>query len=113
RPSTGFALPDGRQRDRDRTLAAIQYHYDVGNDFYRLFLDQRMIYSCAYYQAADQDLDSAQEAKLEHIARKLRLRPGHRLLDIGCGWGGLLTHLAERFGITGVGVTISAEQHRL
>lgn len=97
------------QRDRE----AIQYHYDVGNDFYKLFLDDRMIYSCGYFPEGIETLDRAQEKKLELICRKLRLRPGVRLLDIGCGWGGLLAYAAERHGVLGLGVTLSAEQHRL
>lgn len=109
----GPALLAGEEHSRDRDRAAIQYHYDVGNDFYRLFLDRRMIYSCAYFTTPEQDLDSAQEAKLELIGRKLRLVPGERILDIGCGWGGLLVYVAERFGIEGVGVTLSQEQFRL
>ena len=77
-----------RRRDRD----AVSYHYDVGNDFYELWLDDRMVYSCAYFESPDQDLHRAQEAKLDYICRKLRLREGERLLDIGCGWGGLVAH---------------------
>ena len=103
----------GEVHSRDRDRAAIQYHYDVGNDFYQLFLDRRMIYSCAYFRTGEEPLDEAQEAKLEHIYRKLRLREGHRLLDIGCGWGGLLIYAAQRYGIEGVGVTLSREQHDL
>jgi cyclopropane-fatty-acyl-phospholipid synthase len=73
-----------------RDAAAIQFHYDVGNEFYKLWLDRRMVYSCAYFRSPDFTLDQAQEAKLDHICRKLRLKPGERLLDIGCGWGGLI-----------------------
>jgi cyclopropane-fatty-acyl-phospholipid synthase len=102
---------DVRSEDRDRE--AIQYHYDVGNDFYRLFLDERMVYSCAYFPTGSEDLDGAQEAKLDLICRKLRLQPGERLLDVGCGWGGLLIFAAQRYGIRGMGVTLSAAQHRL
>ncbi|HET8655586.1 MAG TPA: cyclopropane-fatty-acyl-phospholipid synthase family protein [Longimicrobiaceae bacterium] len=109
----GPALLHGHEHSRERDRAAIQYHYDVGNDFYQLFLDGRMIYSCAYFPTGAEDIDAAQEAKLEHICRKLRLREGERLLDIGCGWGGLLIYAAQRFGIEGVGVTLSNEQHRL
>ena len=72
----------------------MRHHYDVGNDFYALWLDRRMVYSCAYFPTGTEDLEAAQEAKLEHICRKLRLRPGERLLDIGCGWGGLVTACA-------------------
>jgi cyclopropane-fatty-acyl-phospholipid synthase len=103
----------GGLHERDRDQAAIQYHYDVGNDFYQLFLDRRMIYSCAYFPTGAETIDEAQEAKLELICRKLRLTEGVRLLDIGCGWGGLLVYAAQRFGVSGLGVTLSEAQHRL
>jgi cyclopropane-fatty-acyl-phospholipid synthase len=113
RRGRGPARLSGRKHSRDRDAAAIQYHYDVGNEFYRLWLDDRMVYTCAYFRSRDDDLDTAQEAKLDLICRKLRLRPGETLLDIGCGWGGFLVHAARRFGVRGVGVTLSEEQHRL
>ena len=103
----------GEIHSQARDQAAIQYHYDVGNDFYRLFLDERMVYSCAYFPTGAEDLESAQEAKLDLICRKLRLQPGERLLDIGCGWGGLLIYAAEHYGVTGRGVTLSEAQFRL
>ncbi len=84
-------------------------HYDLGNDLYQAMLGQRMVYSCGYWPQAS-DLDAAQEAKLDLICRKLQLRPGQRILDIGCGWGEALKFAAERYGVEGVGVTISAEQ---
>jgi cyclopropane-fatty-acyl-phospholipid synthase len=90
---------------------AIGYHYDVGNDFYRLWLDRRMVYSCAYFHQGDETLDEAQRAKLDHICRKLRLTPGERLLDIGCGWGGLVIHAAQHYGVSAVGITLSEQQH--
>jgi cyclopropane-fatty-acyl-phospholipid synthase len=90
--------------------AAIRYHYDVSNDFYRLWLDRNMVYSCAYFETGEEDLDAAQEQKLDHICRKLRLRPGEKLLDIGCGWGGLLCWAGARYGIAGVGITLSDQQ---
>ncbi len=96
---------------RRRDAAAIGYHYDVSNEFYALWLDRHMVYSCAYYRTGDETLDVAQEQKLDHICRKLRLAPGHTLLDIGCGWGGLLHWAASRCGIGGVGVTLSQRQH--
>ncbi len=105
--------PRGSRHSRERDAAAVRGHYDVGNDFYRLFLDQRMVYSCAYFAHADDDLDSAQEAKLDLICRKLRLRPGERLLDIGCGWGALVMHAAERFGVDALGITLSERQAAL
>lgn len=95
-----------------RDAASIRFHYDVGNDFFALFLDWRMVYSCAYFPTGAEDIDAAQEAKLEHICRKLRLRPGERLLDIGCGWGGLLIHAATRYGVEAHGVTLSEAQAR-
>jgi cyclopropane-fatty-acyl-phospholipid synthase len=88
----------------------VRHHYDVGNDFYALWLDRRSIYSCAYFPSGSEDIDTAQEAKLEHICRKLRLRPGEHLLDVGCGWGGLLEYAATRYGVTGVGITLSEPQ---
>jgi cyclopropane-fatty-acyl-phospholipid synthase len=96
-----------KKGDRD----AIQYHYDVSNDFYRLWLDQRMVYSCAYFTTGDEDIDTAQEQKLDHICRKLRLKPGDRLLDIGCGWGALIIHAAEKYGVEATGVTLSENQY--
>jgi cyclopropane-fatty-acyl-phospholipid synthase len=103
----------GVRHSQGRDAAAIRYHYDVGNDFYRLWLDRRMVYSCAYFPNGHEDLDAAQEAKLDLICRKLRLRPGERLLDIGCGWGALVLHAAERYGVEATGVTISREQAAL
>ena len=97
---------------RGRDAATVRHHYDVGNDFYALWLDGRMQYSCAYFAEGTEDLDAAQEAKLEHICRKLRLRPGEHLLDVGCGWGGLLEYAATRHGVSGVGITLSEPQAR-
>jgi cyclopropane-fatty-acyl-phospholipid synthase len=91
----------------------VRSHYDVGNDFYALWLDRRMVYSCAYFSTGAEDIDTAQEAKLEHICRKLRLQPGERLLDIGCGWGGLIRYAAERYGVHALGVTLSEQQATL
>ncbi len=86
-----------------------QHHYDIGNDLYERMLDKRMVYSCAYWDGAH-NLDDAQEAKLDLICRKLQLQPGMRLLDIGCGWGGLLHFAAERYGIEGVGISPARNQ---
>jgi cyclopropane-fatty-acyl-phospholipid synthase len=97
----------------NRDAAAVRSHYDVGNDFYKLWLDKRMVYSCAYFTNPDNSLEDAQEAKLEHICRKLRLNPGEKFLDVGCGWGGLIVHAAERFGVNAVGITLSYEQAAL
>src|SRR5213595_2693621 len=96
-----------------RDAAAISFHYDVGNSFYKLWLDRRMVYSCAYFRSPDDTLDVAQEAKLDLICRKLRLQPGERLLDIGCGWGGLITYAAERYGVDATGITLSENQATL
>ena len=89
----------------------IQHHYDVGNDFYALWLDRNRVYSCAYFKTPDDPLDTAQEQKLEHICRKLVLQPGERLLDIGCGWGGLILWAARRYGVKALGITLSNGQH--
>jgi cyclopropane-fatty-acyl-phospholipid synthase len=96
-----------------RDAAAIHYHYDVGNEFYKLWLDRRMVYSCAYFRSAEDSLDIAQEAKLDLICRKLRLKPGERLLDIGCGWGGLIMYAAEHYGVDATGITLSQNQAAL
>jgi cyclopropane-fatty-acyl-phospholipid synthase len=96
-------------RNRDRRN--ISYHYDVSNDFYGLWLDKNRVYSCAYFENGDEDLDGAQVKKLDLICRKLMLKPGERLLDIGCGWGGLILRAAERYGVTALGITLSDNQH--
>jgi len=92
---------------------AIQYHYDVSNDFYRLWLDPGLVYSCAYFENGDEDLASAQRKKIDHILTKIELQPGQRLLDIGCGWGALVLRAAEKFGAHCVGVTLSQNQFDL
>jgi cyclopropane-fatty-acyl-phospholipid synthase len=92
---------------------AIRFHYDVSNEFYALWLDRAMVYSCAYFEDTDKDLDGAQQAKLDHICRKLRLAPGDRFLDIGCGWGALVIHAAQRYGVTAHGITLSLQQLEL
>ena len=101
-------------QSRRRSRVVGERHYDLGNDLYRAMLDPRMIYSCGYWRAPDRpiarDLTQAQEAKLDLVCRKLQLQPGQRVLDIGCGWGGALRFAAERYGVSGVGVTISSEQ---
>jgi cyclopropane-fatty-acyl-phospholipid synthase len=101
------------KHDKERDRAAIQYHYDVSNAFYQLWLDQRMVYSCAYFEQGDEDLDTAQLKKIDHILRKIQLQPGQRLLDIGCGWGALVIRAAQAFGAHCVGVTLSREQFEL
>ena len=99
-----------RRHARRRDAEAIRFHYDVGNDFYALWLDEQRVYSCAYFTPGDDDLDRAQAAKLEHICRKLRLSPGERFLDIGCGWGALVRHAARRYGVEALGITLSPSQ---
>jgi cyclopropane-fatty-acyl-phospholipid synthase len=100
----------GTQHSRERDQEAIAYHYDLSNDFYALWLDRQRVYSCAYFASPEDDLDTAQTRKLDYVCRKLRLRPGQRLLDIGCGWGGLLLHAARHYSVEGFGVTLSQEQ---
>jgi cyclopropane-fatty-acyl-phospholipid synthase len=101
---------DGDLHSIQRDRKAIKYHYDVSNDFYSLFLDKNMVYSCAYFEHAEDNLETAQINKLEYICRKLRLNAGERLLDLGCGWGGLLMHAAAKYGVHATGVTLSDEQ---
>ncbi len=103
--------PAAHQPPTDR--ADISHHYDVGNGFYRLWLDERMVYSCAYFETGAEDIDAAQQAKLEHICRKLRLAPGERFLDVGCGWGALVMHAARHYGVRSVGITLSEQQAAL
>ncbi len=88
----------------------VAHHYNLGNDFYELFLDETMGYTCAYFKTPDDTLQQAQTNKFDHICRKLMLKPGERLVDLGCGWGGLLIHAATHYGITGVGATLSKPQ---
>jgi cyclopropane-fatty-acyl-phospholipid synthase len=89
----------------------IQFHYDVSDDFYALWLDPRRVYSCAYYREAGMTLAQAQEAKLDHVCRKLMLKPGERFLDIGAGWGGLLLWAAQHYDVKASGITLSKNQH--
>ena len=100
----------GREHSVDRDRQAIAYHYDRSNDFFALWLDRRLIYSCAYFKTGSEDIDTAEEQKLDYICKKLRLKPGDRLLDIGCGWGGLAKFAAERYGARVYAVTLSRKQ---
>ena len=100
----------GKLHSRERDREAIRFHYDVGNEFYALWLDRQMQYSCGYFPTGQVDLDTAQAKKIEHICRKLRLKPGERLLDIGCGWGGLARTAAQAYGVNVLGVTLSERQ---
>lgn len=103
----------GRMHSRARDRQAVAYHYDRSNEFFALWLDSRIVYTCAYFATPDDDLDTAQKNKLDYVCRKLRLQPGERLLDIGCGWGGFTIHAAKHFGVQVDGVTLSAEQAQL
>jgi cyclopropane-fatty-acyl-phospholipid synthase len=100
----------GRKRSPARDVAAVQYHYDISNDFYRLFLDSSMAYSCAVFPSGNETLDDAQRLKMELICRKLDLRANDRFLDVGCGWGALLVHAAREYGATSLGATVSRDQ---
>ncbi len=107
-------LPGWLSRHSRRTdRRAIEYHYDVSNEFYATWLDPRMVYSCAYYPQGDEDLETAQRLKLDHVCRKLMLAPGQTLLDIGCGWGAMVIHAAREYGVRAVGVTLSTNQYEL
>ncbi len=99
-----------RQHTRQSDQQAIAFHYDVSNDFYRLWLDGEMVYSCAYFKTQDDTLEEAQQSKLEHICRKLRLQRGERFLDIGCGWGALVCWAARNHGVKAHGITLSQAQ---
>jgi cyclopropane-fatty-acyl-phospholipid synthase len=106
----GRAHLSGGQHSVDRDRQAVTYHYDVSNDFYQLWLDRNMVYSCAYFESSDEDIDQAQERKLDYLCRKMRLRPGQLMLDIGCGWGGLVIHAAKNYGVQATGITLSQLQ---
>jgi cyclopropane-fatty-acyl-phospholipid synthase len=98
---------------RKADAEAISYHYDVSNEFYSLWLDRAMVYSCAYFKTEGDSLDQAQEQKIDHILTKLQTRPGQTLLDIGCGWGALAMRAAGKFGLKAVGITLSKNQYEL
>ena len=106
----GPARLRGRQHSIERDKKAVTYHYNVSNDFYALWLDKNMVYSCAYFEHPNEELDRAQERKLDYICKKLRLKPGERLLDIGCGWGSLIVHAAKNYGVEALGITLSEPQ---
>jgi cyclopropane-fatty-acyl-phospholipid synthase len=106
-PLDAFTLRHSRRRD----ARSIRYHYDIANDFYALWLDRNMVYSCAYFKTGEEDIHLAQEQKLDHICRKLRLRSGEQFLDIGCGWGGLICWAAKYYGVKATGVTLSRQQY--
>lgn len=103
-------LPVRTEHDKATDAASISYHYDLSNDFYRLWLDREMVYSCAYFKTGNETLDQAQQDKFHHLCRKLRLKPGEYLLDVGCGWGGLSRFAASEYGVKVFGITLSREQ---
>jgi cyclopropane-fatty-acyl-phospholipid synthase len=111
-PATELRLR-GQRHTIGRDRRAVRHHYDVGNDFFALFLDRSMTYSCAYFSGGASTLEEAQEAKLELVCAKLGLREGERVLDVGCGWGSFVLHAAMRHGVKAVGITLSEEQARL
>lgn len=100
----------GKPHSIERDRQAVEFHYNASNDFFALWLDQRMVYSCAYFHSVDEDLETAQARKLDYICRKLRLQPGQRLLDIGCGWGALVMHAVQHYGVDATGITLSQPQ---
>ena len=101
------------QHTRARDRQAVSFHYDVSNEFFQLWLDPRMIYSCAYFERPEDDLATAQTAKLEYLCRKLRIQPGQRVLDIGCGWGGFALYAARHHHVRVRGITLSERQAQL
>ena len=103
-------LPKASPNTTTGSRRHIQHHYDLGNDFYRLWLDKEMVYTCAYYETPDATLEQAQVAKLDHVCRKLMLKPGQRVIEAGCGWGSLALHMARRYGVEVRAFNISQEQ---
>ncbi len=113
KPPTAELRLRGARHTIARDRRAVRHHYDVGNEFFALFLDRSMTYSCAYWSGGATTLEEAQEAKLELVCKKLALREGERILDVGCGWGSFVIHAASRRGVRAVGITLSEEQARL
>ena len=113
RAATWARLRRAVRHSRKQDARAIEHHYDVSNEFYALWLDRNMAYSCAYFQRDDDTLDQAQEQKFEHICRKLMLKRGERFLDVGCGWGGLILHAVRHHGVRALGITLSNNQYEL
>ena len=103
----------GRKHSLERDKQAVGYHYNLSNDFFGLWLDKDLLYTCAYFANAEETLEAAQQRKLDYVCRKLRMKPGDRFLDIGCGWGALVMHAARHYGAEAVGVTLSERQAEL
>ncbi len=101
----------GEKHSKERDREAISYHYDVSNDFYKLFLDKNLQYSCAYFESPHEHIDVAQERKMDYICKKLNLKSGETLLDIGSGWGGLIIFAAKKYGVRAMGITLSKNQY--
>jgi cyclopropane-fatty-acyl-phospholipid synthase len=110
KPPAAELRPVGRRHSRERDLRAVRHHYDVGNEFFSLFLYDSMTYSCAVFSRGAQTLEEAQQVKLDLVCRKLQLEPGDRMLDVGCGWGSLIVHAAREYGVRATGVTLSEPQ---
>jgi len=112
-PPAAELRPRGAKHTKRRDAAAVRHHYDVSNEFFRLFLDESLTYSCAYFSGGAETLEEAQEAKLGMVCRKLGLEPGMRVLDIGCGWGSFAIHAAREHGVSALGITLSEPQAAL
>lgn len=113
KPSENSQLSGKDPFDAGSSKEAISHHYDISNEFYALFLDKGMVYTCGYFKDWTNSIDQAQTDKLDHICKKLRLKPGEKLLDIGCGWGSMLIHAAKHYGVVGHGVSLSEAQSAL
>jgi cyclopropane-fatty-acyl-phospholipid synthase len=103
-------INDARRNSLSGSRRNIHHHYDIGNDFYKLWLDERMLYTCAYFPTQDSSLEEAQLAKMDHVCRKMRLQPGEKVIEAGCGWGSLAMHMAKHYGVTVSAYNISTEQ---
>lgn len=103
-------INDARRNSLSGSRRNIHHHYDIGNDFYKLWLDERMLYTCAYFPTRDSSLEDAQLAKMDHVCRKMRLQPGEKVVEAGCGWGSLAMHMAKHYGVTVSAYNISSEQ---